>query len=75
MAIADGLQSSVQVEVCYPDTDPCTPPDEIGDPVRVRLETPFTFVPLLGIGTITLRGEATMRLEQEPNKIVDDPCS
>jgi len=63
MAIADGLQDSVQVEVCYPLTPGATEA-KIGDPVRVRMETPFTFVPILGIGTITLRGEATMRLEQ-----------
>jgi hypothetical protein len=63
MAIADGLQDSVQVEVCYPLNSGATEAI-IGDPVRVRMETPFTFVPILGIGTITLRGEATMRLEQ-----------
>ena len=63
MAIADGLQDSVQVEVCYPLTSGATEA-AIGDPVRVRMETPFTFVPILGIGTINLRGEATMRLEQ-----------
>jgi hypothetical protein len=66
-AIADGLQESVTVEVCYP-----AGTEEIGDPVRVRLETPFEFVPLLSIGTITLRGNATMRLEQEPELITGE---
>jgi hypothetical protein len=53
------------VTVCYPSGT-----SEIGDPVRVELESPFTFVPILGIGTITLSADATMRLEQEPTKIV-----
>jgi hypothetical protein len=71
-AIADGLQDSVTVEVCYP-----AGTEQIGDPVRVRMETPFTFLPILNIGTITLRGEATMRLEQLPDKITNEvsPCS
>lgn len=35
-----------------------------GDGVRVELETPFTFVPILGLGTITLSAKSTMRMEQ-----------
>lgn len=66
-AIADGLQDSVTVEVCYPSGT-----EDVGDPVRVRLETPFTFVPILGIGTITLGADATMRLEQEPTLITGE---
>jgi hypothetical protein len=62
-AVADGLQSSVNVEVCFPLTK------NTGDPVRVRLESPFTFVPILGIGTITLRADATMRLEQSQDPV------
>jgi hypothetical protein len=64
-ALTNGLQSTVQVEVCYPDW----PNAEGGDPVFVRLETPFTFVPILGIGTIELGADATMRLEQDPDVI------
>jgi hypothetical protein len=73
-AIADGLQDSVSVEVCYPAGGP---KGDVGEPVRVTMETPFTFVPLLNIGTITLRAHATMRLEQEPTLISNevDPCS
>ena len=59
-AVADGLQRSVSVEICYPNADS----QKIGDPVKVRLKTPFTFVPILEIGTITLSADATMRLEQ-----------
>lgn len=64
-AISKGLRDSVTVTVCYPDDlDAATDPGDVGTPVRVRLETPFKFVPILNIGTITLRGTATMRLEQ-----------
>ena len=65
-AISQGLRSSVVVSVCYPDDgDASTVIGAVGTPVRVRLEAPFTFVPILNIGTITLRGTATMRLEQD----------
>ena len=37
---------------------------DLGDPVRVRIQKPFNFVPLLGIGTITVRGTSTMRIER-----------
>ena len=66
-AIADGLQASVTVEICYPSGS-----EAIGEPVRVRMQTPFTFVPILGIGTINLRGDATMRLEQQPDLITNE---
>ena len=59
-AIADGLKDAVSVEICYPNADS----QKIGDPVKVHLEAPFTFVPIVGIGTITLNADATMRLEQ-----------
>jgi Flp pilus assembly protein TadG len=55
-----GLQRAATVEVCYPNAGN----KDTGNPVKVRLEADFTFVPLLGIGTITLGADATMRLEQ-----------
>ena len=36
----------------------------VGNRVKVKVETPFTFVPLIDIGTISIRGEATMRIER-----------
>ena len=70
-ALTNGLQGSVTVTVCYPSTT-----DDPGDPVRVRLETPFDFLPILGIGTITLGADATMRLEQNPTVITGaGPCT
>lgn len=69
-AISNGLRDSVIVSVCYPpDGDVSLDPGDVGSPVRVRLETDFDFVPIVGIGTLTLRGEATMRLEQDPTHL------
>jgi len=39
--------------------------DSVGDPVEVSLRTDFTFVPILGIGTVTLGADAEMRIEQD----------
>ena len=39
----------------------------VGDPVSVRLTDSFNFVPIVGLGSVTLRGKATMRLEQKPD--------
>jgi Flp pilus assembly protein TadG len=65
-AISQGLRNSVSVAICYPDDgDPNTALGAVGSPVRVHLEAPFDFVPILNIGTINLHGEATMRLEQD----------
>lgn len=37
---------------------------DVGDPIRVRVQKPFEFVPILGIGQITIRGSSTMRVER-----------
>ena len=66
-AVTSGLQSSVQVEICYPDGV-----DSQGHPVRVRLESPFKLLPILGWGTLELRADATMRLEQQPTLITGE---
>ena len=66
-ALTNGLRSSVNVAVCYPGKTPATVLR--GDSVRVRLQSPFTFVPILQLGTITLTADATMRLEQPPTLI------
>lgn len=69
-AISNGLRDTVTVAVCYPpDADISLDPGDVGSPVRVRLATDFDFVPIVGIGTLTLRGEATMRLEQDPTHL------
>jgi Flp pilus assembly protein TadG len=69
-AISQGLRGALEdpnaVTVCYPDdNDPNTALGAVGTPVRVRIESDFEFVPILNVGTIRLRGSATMRLEQD----------
>ena len=39
----------------------------LGDPVRVRVQLPFKILPFLNIGTFTIKGSATMRLENIAN--------
>ena len=71
--LTTGLRNAVNVEVCYPNGGS----KDTGDPVKVRLEADFTFVPIMEIGTIQLAADATMRLEQsqipaEGGKITGD---
>ena len=40
------------------------PRDLRGESVRVRVQKPFGFLPILGIGEITIRGSSTMRIER-----------
>jgi len=59
MAIADGLEKSMALPtVCYP-----TGSRTAGEPVRVRLQSDFTFF-FIDRVRVKLVGEATMRLEQ-----------
>jgi Flp pilus assembly protein TadG len=58
-------------DVCYGDWPLVTTGDpantaKAGDPVRVRLQTNYDFVPIVKVGTITLTATATMRLESTP---------
>jgi hypothetical protein len=39
----------------------------LGEPIQVKISKQFTFVPLLGIGTITIRGSSTQRIERFAN--------
>ena len=36
----------------------------LGEPLEVKISKNFTFLPLLNIGTITIRGTSTMRIER-----------
>ena len=52
------------VEISFPEVaGPGTGGPGVGNPVQVRLEDTFTLVPILGVGTITLSADATMRQE------------
>ena len=62
-ALTKGLQGNVTVQICYPANSGGTT-DIAGNPVRVRMNSPFKLLPILGWGTINLRADATMRLEQ-----------
>ena len=73
-AITQGLRNSVSVSICYPDDGDASNDGAVGSPVRVRVQTPYKFVPLLGLGTITLRGSATMRLEQTTDPLRPSPA-
>jgi Flp pilus assembly protein TadG len=37
---------------------------DLGDPLKVTVAKPFGFVPILGIGKITIRASSTMRVER-----------
>jgi hypothetical protein len=39
----------------------------VGDPLTVTVAKPFTFVPILNIGKITVRASSTMRVESFQN--------
>jgi TadE-like protein len=56
--VSGGLQPNAII--CF-ETTPV-----VGQAVTVRVESPFTFLPIMDLGTITLRGRATMRIEQTP---------
>ena len=64
------------VEICMEELSGISgglPVAAVGDPVSVRLTDTFDFVPIVGIGSVTLRGRATMRLEQRPTDPALDP--
>lgn len=54
------FQSDVKVCIDFPEGG--TP--DLGEPVRVKVEKPFTVIPLLGVGTIAIRGASTQRIER-----------
>ena len=67
--------------VCFEEKSGGTPAVPValrGDSVTVDLRSEFDLVPIFGVGTITLSGESTMRLEQDATNpgIRDEPiCS
>jgi Flp pilus assembly protein TadG len=63
-ALTAGLQSNVFPTICFVD-DPADPavPGSVGTPVRVQLDSPFTFRAIMKLGTLNLRARATMRIE------------
>jgi hypothetical protein len=65
-AQAESQSLNPQVSICFPSGS-----SNVGDPVKVRLQSHFTFVPILGIGTVTLGADAEMRIEQPKGSVYD----
>jgi hypothetical protein len=57
------------VSICFPNSGDRTP--AVGEPVRVRLQSHFSLIPLLGIAPLNLAGDAEMRIEQPPGSVYD----
>jgi Flp pilus assembly protein TadG len=55
-----GVSGSPTIQICFPDSGSKL----VGSPVKVSIQAPFKLVPIFKIGTIQLRANATMRLEQ-----------
>lgn len=69
--LQDVLASQAQsldptVSICFPNNTKA-----VGEPVQVRLATDFSFIPILGIGAVTLGADAEMRIEQPPGTVYD----
>jgi len=63
-ATSRGLQGNVTVTVCYPDDgDASTVGGEVGSPVKVQVDSPYTFRAIMKLGTLNLRARTTMRIE------------
>ena len=58
--VSGGLQPTATI--CFEDSVD----GAVGEPLTVRVESDFTFLPIMDLGTIKLRGKATMRIEQSP---------
>lgn len=72
-AQSNTVEFASDVKVCIDFPGKTLTTADLGDPVRVRIQKPFSFVPLLGMGTITIRGSSTMRIERFANNV--DPSA
>jgi TadE-like protein len=72
-ALSAGLENNVCVWVSYPSKvvggSTPYPGNKIGDPIMVRLESEIDLLPIMGVGSLKLGADATMRMEQEPNDV------
>ena len=64
-AVSGGLDP--QVAICFENGE------TVGEPVTVRAEHAFNFLAIMDLAPITLRGRATMRIEQPPTNLTNDP--
>ena len=69
--VSGGLQPTATI--CFEVPDPPTPPSAagtVGQPLTVRVESEFSFEPIVNMFDLTLRGKATMRIEQTPAVLI-----
>ena len=53
--------SPAAVSICFPNNS-----ENVGDPVEVAITSTFKFIPILKLGSVTIKRTATMRLEAAP---------
>ena len=71
--LQDYLRSEPVSGGLNPDAYVCFPTgNAVGESVQVRVSSDFTFLPILDLGTITLRAKATMRIEQPVTRYAED---
>jgi hypothetical protein len=78
-ALSEGLRKDIRVEICFVDSST----GAVGEPLRVRAYHDLRFAAILDMWSITLKGEATMRIEQDPAKlretdqgvVANSPCA
>jgi hypothetical protein len=78
-----GTVTSANIAVSYPDTAKPVPPptsgsrQDVGEPVKVAVSTHYSWFPFMNLGTFTITGSATMRLEQATgsNYVGSNTCS
>jgi hypothetical protein len=66
-AVSTGLDPTI--EICFVDSED----GAVGEPVRVRAVHNFNFSVIVNQIGFQLKGEATMRIEQDPDTIRDQP--
>jgi len=58
------------VTISYPSTT-----NNIGDPVKVEVKSPYVFRVIMKLGSITLTARTTMRLEQKPTRFTENAAT
>ena len=63
------VPDAAEIAVCLPDGG------DIGSPVTVKVSVDYHWIPIIGGGTWTIRGSATMRLEQDASFAAAGTCT
>jgi Flp pilus assembly protein TadG len=59
-----GTVTPAAVTISYPDTSSSTP-QAVGEPVKVNVSTRYKWFPFMNLGSFTITGSATMRIEDD----------